>query len=222
MTSPRPDFLETLRQMAQKPDATRTPDPKASFDDLMRQLTGGGTVSNRYEGLRPAIPVLQGMMPDYISGPAGAEGAAAKLAAEVPAGQSGMLGALERLVAPQQGPLAYAGKGVPMSEDVALFRGQLKGYRTGPGYTKGGSTIGEWWTPDEREAAEYAARASEDWKRLRGTGVEKSSKNWAPSGDAVILKAVVPKDVAEMYRGPTDRSYVIPPTVAGQFLRRPK
>ena len=111
MTSPRPDFLETLRQMAQKPDATRTPDPKGSFDDLMRQLTGGGTVSNRYEGLRPAIPVVQSAMPDYISGPAGAEGAAAKLAAEVPAGQPGMLGALERLVAPQQEPLTQAAKG---------------------------------------------------------------------------------------------------------------
>jgi len=110
MTSPRPDFLETLRQMAQKPDATRTPDPKASFDDLMRQLTGGGTVSNRYEGLRPAISISQSAMPDYIGGPAGAEGAAAKLAAEVPAGQSGMLGALKRLVAPQQGPLVQAGK----------------------------------------------------------------------------------------------------------------
>ena len=110
-----PDLLEALRKqmvgMAQKPDASavsQTPRPTPGLLDLLHQL--GQHVDARVSsGLPPGT--LEGVMPDYISGPAGAEDAAAKLAAEVPAGQPGMLGALERLVAPQQEPLTQAAKG---------------------------------------------------------------------------------------------------------------
>ena len=101
MTGPRISNtkLETLKRilgMATKPDATRTPDSKASLDDLMRQLTGGGTVSNRYEGPPLAIPISQSAMPEYIGGPGGVPkivGKAAEFtASRIPASLKRILG----------------------------------------------------------------------------------------------------------------------------------
>lgn len=175
MTGPRPDFLETLRQMAgmaQKPDATRQLpqdwlsklhssqnadaldglagsagefakgmiDPASWMNTLNHMVNPAQMLVDAKEGMQDAYqernPLKQfgktalsmaALLP--IVGPEakigktllrGAEGAAAKLAAEVPAGQSGMFGALERLGAPQQGPLVQAGRGVPVHETPAF------------------------------------------------------------------------------------------------------
>jgi hypothetical protein len=108
MTGPRISntSLETLKRilgMATKPDATRTPDSKASLDDLMRQLTGGGTVSNRYEGPPLAIPISQSAMPEYIEGPGGVP----KIVGKVGEGLKKVLGVSGKE------PLVQAAKDVP-------------------------------------------------------------------------------------------------------------
>lgn len=115
MTGPRisSTSLETLKQilgMATKPDATSTPDFKASFDDLMRQLTGGGTVSNRYEGPPLAIPISQSAIPEYIGGPGGVP----KVVGKVGEGLKKVLGVSGKK------PLMQAAKDVPVYDTPAF------------------------------------------------------------------------------------------------------